>query len=52
MDILIADLGLADSDGLATLQGLLDTAEHLPVVVLSAEDSDDLMYEAIWPWGA
>lgn len=46
-DIILTDLNLPDSKGLDTLNRLLDVAEELPVVVLSAQDESAVEMEAI-----
>lgn len=46
-DCALLDLGLPDSDGLATVQGLLAVAPDLPVVVLTGEEDGGLANQAL-----
>lgn len=46
-DIIIADLNLPDSRGLATITSLLDVAAGSPIVVLSAMEDDVIALEAV-----
>ena len=46
-DVVLADLGLPDSAGIATLDALTGAAPHLPVVVLTGNDDDDIALEAL-----
>ena len=47
IDVLLLDLGLPDSQGLATLQLVRDLAPEVPVVVLSGDDDEQLAMEAV-----
>src|ERR1035438_9307540 len=47
IDVLLLDLGLPDSQGLATLQLVRDLAPEVPVVVLSGADDEQLAMEAV-----
>lgn len=46
-DIIIADLRLPDSDGIRTVRELLSVTSSVPLVVVSANDDDDLAEQAI-----
>jgi signal transduction histidine kinase len=46
-DVVLLDLGLPDSSGLATLERLQDAAAETPIVVLTAQDSDALAISAL-----
>jgi signal transduction histidine kinase/HPt (histidine-containing phosphotransfer) domain-containing protein len=47
VDVVLADLSLPDSSGLATLTALTGAAPDLPVVVLTGNDDDVLAIEAL-----
>ena len=47
LDLVLLDLGLADSSGLETLQRFRKQFPHVPVVVVSAEEDPESMREAI-----
>jgi two-component system, cell cycle response regulator len=47
VDLAIVDLGLPDSHGLATLENVTTVAGEIPIVVLSAEDDDDIVCDAL-----
>lgn len=47
VDLLLLDLNLADSRGLATLDQVRDAAPQVPVVVVSADDAHDNVLAAI-----
>lgn len=46
-DIVLVDLQLPDSAGLVTVRGILNAAPHLPLVVVSGNDDDNLAHRAI-----
>ncbi|MBI3445191.1 MAG: response regulator [Magnetospirillum sp.] len=46
-DVVLADLGLPDSAGIATLDALTKAAPRLPVVVLTGNDDDAVALEAL-----
>jgi signal transduction histidine kinase/HPt (histidine-containing phosphotransfer) domain-containing protein len=46
-DVVLADLGVPDSAGIATLDGLTRAAPRLPVVVLTGNDDDAVALEAV-----
>ncbi|CAA7616169.1 hybrid sensor histidine kinase/response regulator [Magnetospirillum sp. SS-4] len=46
-DVVLADLGLPDSTGIATLDALTGAAPRLPVVVLTGNDDDAIALEAL-----
>jgi hypothetical protein len=46
-DVVLADLGLPDSTGIATLDALTEVAPHLPVVVLTGNDDDAQALDAL-----
>jgi PAS domain S-box-containing protein len=46
-DVALVDLGLPDSQGLATLQQLQQHAPGLPIVVLSGQEDEDLALQAV-----
>ncbi len=46
-DVVLADLGVPDSTGIATLNGLTAAAPRLPVVVLTGNDDDAVALEAL-----
>jgi PAS domain S-box-containing protein len=46
-DIVLLDLGLPDSTGLATLERLLDTMRSVPVVILTGTTDEDMAVEAV-----
>jgi len=47
IDIVLLDLGLPDSDGIETLERMLDGAEAVPVVVLTGLDDERIGVEAV-----
>ena len=47
MDVILLDLGLPDSDGLATFAGIRAHAPDIPVIILSAGDSEMLALQMI-----
>jgi signal transduction histidine kinase len=47
VDLVLLDLGLPDSQGLATFQRLQEHAPHVPVVVLTGSDDQDAALRAI-----
>jgi signal transduction histidine kinase len=47
VDIVLLDLSLPDSQGLDTFESIRRQAPHLPVVILSACDNDDLALHAV-----
>src|SRR6266566_959563 len=46
-DVVLLDLSLPDSRGLSSLTGLLDTAQDVPIVVLTAMDDQALAIQAL-----
>ena len=46
-DLIITDLGLPDSTGMATFQRLAGVAESIPIVVLSGASDEDVAIEAV-----
>ncbi|MDO8608805.1 MAG: response regulator [Phaeospirillum sp.] len=46
-DVVLADLGVPDSSGIATLGALTQAAPRLPVVVLTGNDDDAVALEAL-----
>jgi PAS domain S-box-containing protein len=46
-DFIISDLGLPDSYGLDTVQSVLKNNTHLPIIVLTSNDSEQLGNEAL-----
>ncbi|EME69611.1 Signal transduction histidine kinase [Paramagnetospirillum caucaseum] len=46
-DVVLADLGVPDSAGIATLDALTQAAPRLPVVVLTGNDDDAVALEAL-----
>jgi signal transduction histidine kinase len=46
-DVLILDLTLPDSDGLESFRAIRDTAQHLPIIVLTGLDDEVLAGEAV-----
>lgn len=47
IDLILADLGLPDSDGLPTFEALRAKASELPIIVLSGGDSEALAIQTI-----
>jgi Flp pilus assembly CpaE family ATPase len=47
IDVVLMDLGLPDSDGLGTFLAIRDRAAELPIIVLSARDSETLALQTI-----
>ena len=46
-DLILLDLGLPDSNGLDTLVQLVDSVSHVPVLILTSADDEDLGESAI-----
>jgi DNA-binding NarL/FixJ family response regulator/signal transduction histidine kinase len=46
-DVVLLDLNLPDSQGLATLHSLLEAAPNVPVIVLTRRDDEQLALEAL-----
>src|SRR5687768_6173422 len=46
-DVVLTDLGLPDSDGLATVQRIREQNRSVPIVVLTANNDADLAVEAL-----
>lgn len=46
-DVIVSDLHVPDSEGLATVHGLRKAAPELPVVVLSGESDEELAIESV-----
>jgi len=46
-DVVVLDLGLPDSKGAATVERLHTEAPQLPIVVLSGQDDDTTVYQAL-----
>ena len=46
-DLVLLDLGLPDSDGMTTLERVLDVTEGVPVLVLTGRPESDLGVEAV-----
>jgi two-component system, cell cycle sensor histidine kinase and response regulator CckA len=46
-DVVLLDLTLPDSDGLASLDALIEHAPHLPIVVLTNTNNADLAFDAV-----
>lgn len=46
-DIVILDLGLPDSSGLATLQAVIAVAPELPIVVLTGTQDEQIAFDAV-----
>jgi PAS domain S-box-containing protein len=46
-DLVLSDLGLPDSHGLDTISKILCEAPHIPVVVLSGFDDEDIAIQAV-----
>jgi two-component system, cell cycle sensor histidine kinase and response regulator CckA len=46
-DLILLDLTLPDSQGLASLDALIETAPNLPIVVLTNTNDDELAVEAV-----
>jgi diguanylate cyclase (GGDEF)-like protein len=47
VDVVLLDLSLPDSDGLASLEALIAAVPALPIVVLTATDDDGLAIQAV-----
>ena len=47
VDIAIVDLGLSDSQGPETAAKIAEAAAEMPLIVLSAEESDSVVYSVI-----
>ncbi len=47
IDIILTDLGLPDSQGLATLDGLISKTTKLPIVVLTGHSDEELGMQAV-----
>ena len=47
IDVILMDLGLPDSDGLSTFLAIRDKGAALPMIVLSARDSENLALQTI-----
>ncbi len=47
MDVVVLDLGLPDCDGIETFHRAQEAAEHLPIVVLTGHQNEQLAPEAI-----
>ncbi len=47
VDIVLLDLGLPDSEGLATFTKLHAVAPHVPIIVLTGTDDEELALEAV-----
>jgi two-component system, cell cycle sensor histidine kinase and response regulator CckA len=46
-DVVLLDLGLPDSNGLATFQGMYEAVPDVPIVVLTGTDDEELAIEAM-----
>ncbi len=46
-DIVLLDLSLPDSDGLATVERVLEVAQGAPIVVMTGQNDDSLALEAV-----
>lgn len=46
-DLVISDLGLPDSQGLATVKKLAEAVRHLPIVVLTGLNDQEVGFEAV-----
>jgi DNA-binding response OmpR family regulator len=46
-DVMVLDLGLPDGDGFATIASACGVARHLPIVVLTGADDDEMSVRAI-----
>ncbi len=46
-DVMVLDLGLPDGDGFNTIASACGVAQHLPIVVLTGEDDDEMSVRAI-----
>ncbi|MEZ4455142.1 MAG: diguanylate cyclase [Gemmatimonadales bacterium] len=46
-DIVLLDLGLPDSDGIATLTTMLPAARNVPITVMTGQDDEDLAVAAV-----
>ena len=51
-DVIIPDLSLPDTSGLATVRTVSQAAKEVPIVVLTATDSADLGAPISAPWSA
>src|SRR5688500_9436246 len=47
IDIVLLDLSLPDSEGIETFFRVHEAAEHIPVVVISAEDDEKVALQAL-----
>lgn len=47
-DIIISDLGLPDSQGLTTVRKLAAAVQHIPIVVMTGLDDQQLGFEAVY----
>jgi len=47
VDVLLLDLRMPRSDGIATLEALRERGEHVPVIVLTTFDDDELALQAL-----
>ena len=46
-DVMVLDLGLPDAEGFATIASACGIARHLPIVVLTGSDDDEMSLQAI-----
>jgi PAS domain S-box-containing protein len=47
VDLVLLDLGLLDSKGLETFHRLLEAASHIPVIILTGEDNQEMAVLAV-----
>ena len=47
VDVVLLDLGLPDSSGMATVEAMRAEAPHLPIIILTGQDDDALAVEAV-----
>jgi response regulator RpfG family c-di-GMP phosphodiesterase len=47
IDLILLDLGLPDSQGLETFRRLLEAKPHIPVIILTGNDNEDMAVAAV-----
>lgn len=47
IDVILTGLQLSDSDGVATFEKIYNKAKHIPIIVLTMLDDDDLAVEIV-----
>jgi sigma-B regulation protein RsbU (phosphoserine phosphatase) len=47
VDVILLDLTLPDSSGLATLHGIKNINDRIPVIILTGMSSEEIAYQAV-----